>query len=99
MVNYANVVENNIELNMGVSLYDLSQSELRALYAGHLMLDNNFSIRQCALNIGVGSTTIFRDIHNRLPILSISMYDDIMGLMKSHVAGSLFWSKRNHRGY
>lgn len=85
---YKDLEESIIEqLNDNVYVWDLSDIDLRCLYNINIMIDNNYSLRQCSKECLLSKSQIHRDIHERLPGLSIEMYDRVKHQLKKRQWG------------
>lgn len=80
--NYSNFKD--IELNMGVCLYELNQIEMRTLEEARYLIDYKYPIRVSAKDLGVSKTTLHRDVTTVLPKLSIELYDQVRTILRSH---------------
>ena len=74
----------DVELNMGVNLYSLSNIEIRTLLEAKWIIDNNVTVRSTAPEFGVSKSTVHYDMTNRLKHLSIELFDQVKHLVYKH---------------
>ncbi len=71
-----------------------SYIEQRALNVGQYICENNATIRDAAKYFKVGRSTVFRDVHDRLPIINVQLAQQTIQIINNnklerHIRGGL----------
>ena len=56
----------------------------RAIDIGNYITNNNKTIREAAQKFGVGRSTVFRDIHNRLPEINKKLSESTLKVIQNN---------------
>lgn len=74
----------NYQLNDGVYIFFLSNSDKQVLDEAIWLVDNKVSIRQVSKEFGRTKSSVHRDIHTRLRNLSFELYCCVLKQLKKN---------------
>lgn len=67
-----------------INYYMLTEKEIYIVYYMLQMLDNNYTFRSAEKNLSVSKSSLHRYVHDKLPHISIELYDQIIAMIKRH---------------
>lgn len=79
----------NYQLDEIMPYEPLDPDDEKLLYAGVLIADYNFSIRESARNTGFSKSQLHRLIHSELRKLSFELYNVVLKRLKTHKKGGI----------
>lgn len=77
----------NYQLDEIMPYEPLDPDDKKLLYAGVLIADYNFSIRESAKNTGYSKSQLHRHIHSKLRTLSFELYKVVLKRLRVHQKG------------